>query len=97
MSAAGDNRARWRAAMQGLGVDTVRAKLELSGSGGGADVMNIVGEAPHPPRKEVERWLAEQATAELIYRRRVDTWTLVFAAIAAVTGIMVLILAAFGH
>jgi len=79
--------------MEGLGSETVRAKLAQSGVGTGADVLQIVGEPPHPTRKFTERWLAEKDAAERKRRDRVDGWTLVFAAIGAGTGLALLALA----
>jgi hypothetical protein len=48
--------------------------------------MGIVDDAPHPPRRLAEDWLAKKDATERKHRARVDHWTLVFAAIGAFAG-----------
>src|SRR5262249_39067089 len=65
---------RWREAMEGLGAETVRAKLAQAGADTGTGVLQIVGNPPHPTRKFIEAWLAEQDAAERKRRDRMSGW-----------------------
>jgi hypothetical protein len=85
-----DNERRWREAMEKLGVETVRAKLrDNAGPGKAGQVTFIVDKPPHPTREFVETWLGKKEER----RARNDPWTLVFAAVAAVTGVITVAIA----
>jgi hypothetical protein len=84
---------RWREAMEGLGTETVRAKLAQAGVGTRDDVAQIVGQLPFPTRKFVETWLAQKEAVERRRRDRVEGFTLAFAGIAAAAALALLALA----
>jgi hypothetical protein len=92
MSTAADER-RWREAMEKLGVENVRSKLSSFAVGTALDtpIMGNVDDAPHPPRRFVEAWLAKKEAAGHKYRVRVDILALILGALGVVLGLAALL------
>jgi len=83
---------RWRAALERVGPEIIRLKLDPqnTGVGSGAEVRGVVNQGVHPPRGFVEDWLAEKAKAT-DRRETLRFWAIMFASvIAALAGVAAL-------